>query len=97
MEKVVTTNPHIIEVGAVEVKVDSTMEGKMEKIIFTMIITKDHLILSNRHQTISQINFRRTNNLLKVRTIAIIWIILMSRAFGAYENLEFEEWNDIEQ
>ncbi len=88
----------IIEAGATEAGVATTTTDVVVKAIFIMTTKKDLLILSNRHQTTSKINFRRLKMLLKVRTLAIItWILILQTASGAYENLEFDQWNDIEQ
>ena len=65
----------------------------------TIIITKDLLMHSRRHQTlssrISPSGFRAT---LKVRAagLLLLWIILFRQVYGTYDNLEFDQWDEIE-
>ena len=69
----------------------------MANITTLTIITNALLIPSNRPTT-SRRSSRRTNILLKVRTILIVFFWLLIRGVvGAYENLDFENWDDLEQ
>lgn len=98
MGKVVTIMAiNIIEAGVSGAEDVITTTDVVVKIIFIMKTKKDLLILSNRHQTTSKINFRRIKMLLKVRTLAILLALLFRTSSGAYENLEFDQWNEIEQ
>ena len=85
------------EVGKMDAEVAETGHG-IVKITLIKIIS-DLSMHSHRHQTLgSRISPRNLKIACKVRTIGVIlWILFLIRpVISAYEDLDFENWNDVE-
>ena len=95
--KTTTAEVEVVEVEAGVANVEKIGLGILQIITIITITIKDHLMHLRRHQALSsRLSPRGPKTTLKVRGIILLWLMLLKMVFGAYENLEFDKWNEIE-
>ena len=95
--KTTTAEVEVVEVEAGVANVEKIGLGILQIITIIAITIKDHLMHLRRHQALSsRLSPRGPTTTLTVRGLILLWLMLLKMVFGAYENLEFDKWNEIE-